>query len=72
VSEDNNNGGCGCFSLIVFIMLITALFFGLPIGKGKWNIDIFPPRIWDMNDVPKEVPKPEVETTYEEPENKGF
>jgi hypothetical protein len=53
-------------------MLITALFFGLPIGKGKWNIDIFPPRIWDMNDVPKEVPKPEVETTHEEPENKGF
>jgi len=65
VSEDNNNGGFGCFRLIVFIMLITALFFGLPIGKGKWNIDIFPPRIWDMNDVPKE-------TTHEEPENKGF
>lgn len=42
-------GGCGCVSLIIFILLFWAIFFGLPIGKHKWNIDIFPPRIWDMS-----------------------
>ena len=51
--SDNNSGsggtGCGCVSLIIFILVFWALWFGLPIGSNKWNIDIFPPRIWDMN-----------------------
>jgi len=44
-----NGGGCGCVSIILFILLFTALFFGLPVGEKKWNIDLIPPRIWDMN-----------------------
>lgn len=51
-SNESSGGGCGCVSLIVFILIMWALFFGLPIGSHRWNIDIFPPRIWDMNDMP--------------------
>ena len=51
MSESTNysGGGCGCVGLIVFILVMWALWFGLPINEKKWNIDIFPPRIWDMN-----------------------
>jgi hypothetical protein len=49
----NDNVGCsctgtGCASLIILILILTALWFGLPTPWGKLNIDIFPPRIWDM------------------------
>ena len=49
-SSSNNGCGCGCVSLIIFILVIWALWFGLPIGDTIWNSDIFPPRIWKMND----------------------
>lgn len=41
--------GCGCITLIATILVLYALWFGLPVNEKKWNIDIFPPRIWDMN-----------------------
>ncbi len=44
-------GGCGCLSLIIFIFVVWAIFFGVSIGAHKWNIDFFPPRIWDMNET---------------------
>jgi len=47
--SDNSGGGCGCGSLIFSIILIVMLFWGLPTPWGKLNLDIFPPRIWDMN-----------------------
>jgi hypothetical protein len=37
--------GCGCGSLIVGILLVWALWFGLPTPWGTFNIDIFPPAI---------------------------
>jgi hypothetical protein len=46
--------GCGCFviiaHLVMALLVLTALWFGLPIEDKKWNIDLFPPRIWDMNE----------------------
>lgn len=52
-SSDDSVGcsctGSGCASLIILILLLAALWFGLPTPWGKLNIDIFPPRIWDMN-----------------------
>ena len=60
MADDAIETGCGCLGCIVqlfvclvpltgFVLVITALFFGLPVGDKKWNIDIFPPRVWDMN-----------------------
>ena len=43
---------CGCIPVVIFILFIWLMFFGLPMPGGhKYNIDIFPPRIWDMNEV---------------------
>ncbi len=50
-SSSSSSGGCSCVGLILFILMITAIGWGLPMPGGhKYNIDIFPPRIWDMND----------------------
>ena len=63
--------GCGCVSFIVssilFLFLIWALWFGLPVGRNKWNINVFPPRIWDMNDAGDEKEEPEEK---KQPDNK--
>ena len=48
-TTEYHSGGCGCFSLILTILALSALWFGLPTPWGKFNIDIFPPRIWEMN-----------------------
>lgn len=34
--------------MILFILVLWALWFGLPTPWGKYNIDIFPPKIWVM------------------------
>lgn len=45
-------GGCSCVGIILLILVVTAIGWGLPMPGGhKYNIDIFPPRIWDMNEV---------------------
>ena len=56
MSENNSSsgGGCGCggcISIVLFILLFWAIWYGLPIGNKTWNIDIFPPRIWDMSET---------------------
>lgn len=89
MSDDNsNNGGeCGCggcVMLVVFILMFWAIFFGLPINDKKWNIDIFPPRIWVMNastqvretppaptPAPADVPAP-IPDPIEEADNKNW
>lgn len=38
-------GSLGCLDLIVFIMLLGALWFGLPTPWGKLDLDILPPAI---------------------------
>ena len=43
--ENSSGGGCGCVGLIVFILVMWALFFGLPINGKTLDIDIFPPAI---------------------------
>lgn len=48
-SESSDGGGCGCLTIVIGILVFWALFFGVPVGDKKWNIDIFPPRIWDMS-----------------------
>lgn len=53
-SSDNQNYigcGCGCINLIIFIFIFWAIFFGVNINGKKWNVDIFPPQIWDMNKI---------------------
>ena len=47
--ESSSGGGCSCIGLVMFVLIFWSIFFGLPVGAHKWNIDIFPPRIWDMN-----------------------
>jgi hypothetical protein len=37
--------GCGCLSLIIFILVLWSLWFGLPTPWGVLNIDIFWPAI---------------------------
>ena len=43
--SSSNGGGCGCVSLIATILVLWALWFGLPTPWGVLNIDIFPPAI---------------------------
>ena len=57
-SSGGDGCGCGCDCFVYFIvgvLLLTALICGLPVGEHKWNIDLFPPRIWDEN--AKEAPQ---------------
>lgn len=53
-SSRDGCGGCGCVSLIIFLFLITALWWGLPTPWGTFNIDLFPPRIWQMDQPAKQ------------------
>jgi hypothetical protein len=64
-NSSSSAGGCGCVSFVIFVLVITALFWGLPIGSSKWNIDIFPPRIWDMNEKPEDSTKEPSASTNE-------
>lgn len=45
--------GCGCVPVILFILVLWTLWFGLPTPWGKYNLDIFPPRIWVMEEPGK-------------------
>lgn len=47
-TSSDGNGCVGCISIFVFFFLVVAIGWGVPVGKSKWNVDIFPPRIWDM------------------------
>ena len=49
MSDDSDSGGCGCVSIIVTILVLWALWFGLPTPWGVFNIDIFPPAIRQMD-----------------------
>jgi len=49
MSDEGSGGGCSCVGIVLFILVFWAMFIGLPIGKNRYNIDIFPPRIWEMN-----------------------
>jgi hypothetical protein len=40
------NVGCGCYSLILTILVLSALFFGLPTPWGIFEIDLLPPGIY--------------------------
>jgi hypothetical protein len=49
-SSSGGGGGCSCSGLVIAVLVLWALWFGLPWpGGAKYNIDIFPPRVWDMN-----------------------
>ncbi len=44
----DSGDGCGCGSIvggIAAILVLWALWFGLPTPWGTYNIDIFPPAI---------------------------
>lgn len=42
----NINSGCGCFQLILTILVLSALWFGLPTPWGIFEIDLLPPGIY--------------------------
>jgi len=67
-SSGNASGGCSCVGCVVFILMFWAIFFGLTIGDKKWNIDFFPPRIWDMNEKQVEETPVQPKTSTEEVE----
>ena len=55
--DRGSSGGTGCGGCLLTILLLWALWFGLPWpGGAKYNIDIFPPRVWDMNAVEAAAP----------------
>lgn len=64
--ENTSSGGCSCVGIVLFILVLWALWFGLPMPGGHiYNIDIFPPRVWDMNEgrtmeAGPALPQPEV------------
>jgi hypothetical protein len=37
--------GFGCLSLIIFIFILTSLWFSLPTPWGEFEIDLLPPAI---------------------------
>lgn len=44
-SGSNANASCSCgecVMFIIFIFIVAAIGWGVPIGASKWNIDIFP------------------------------
>ena len=43
--SETRSSGCGCGGTILTILVLWALWFGLPTPWGKFNIDIFPPAI---------------------------
>ena len=55
---------------VIFIFMVAAIGFGVPIATHKWNIDLFPPRIWDMNDPTQNPELPEETEKVEETELK--
>ena len=53
--SNEKSGGCcagiSCPAIIIAILFWWMVLVGLPTPGGhKYNIDIFPPRIWDMNE----------------------
>lgn len=40
-----NYGGCGCWSLILTVLVLWALFVGLPTPWGEFHVDLIPPAI---------------------------
>jgi len=51
MSNNNNEikvgcSGFGCLSLIIFIFILTSLWFSLPTPWGEFEIDLFPPGIF--------------------------
>jgi len=44
-SSGGGGGGCGCISAVLFMLMIWALWFGLPVNGKSFEIDIFPPAI---------------------------
>jgi len=58
MSDTNSSGrGCSCTGLIVTILVLWALWFGLPTPWGTYNIDIFWPAI-RRTDAPPSPPQP--------------
>ena len=44
---------------VVAIVSLMLIFVGSPSPNGaKYNVDIFPPRIWDMNEVEEALTTP--------------
>jgi len=45
MSESSGETGCGCFSIVLGILTIWAVFVGLPTPWGTLNVDLVPPAI---------------------------
>lgn len=58
--------GCGgCVTAILFFVIFWLICFGISIDGNTWNLDLFPPRLWQMN---KEAAEPEKAVTEKAPE----
>jgi hypothetical protein len=52
--ELNTQSIVGCIGLLLLpvaatalVMFLWALLFGLKVGDSKWELDLFPPRVYD-------------------------
>lgn len=45
MSDTTNTNGCGCVNFVATVLLLWALWLGLPTPWGVVNIDILPPAI---------------------------
>jgi hypothetical protein len=61
--------GCGCVSTVALFLLVWWIAVGIPVDGRKWNLDLFPPRIWDVNQERPAEPEaaPEEDGTPERP-----
>jgi hypothetical protein len=51
MSESKTTVGCpGCGSFVVTVLILWALWFGLPTPWGTFNTDIFPPQIREVTE----------------------
>jgi len=58
-STSTKQVGCGCGGCLVTIFAIIFAYLFICLLRGtfevngqKWNLDLYPPKIWNMNEEP--------------------
>ncbi len=69
-SSSSGGSGCSCVGCLVFLFVFWFVFFGVSTPWGKFNIDIFPPRIWQMDKTEEPVKKEPVKEPIKKPDSK--
>lgn len=49
MSDSSSSGSCSCLEFVLTMLVIWAVWFGLPTPWGTYNIDIIPPAIREVS-----------------------